>query len=198
MNPTLRIHPGDERLAHGVVRSAALEQVEIAERAARRLRKCNNAAKFILGCRDYFGQRLATISCGSKLTGSRARVDGIAFETTIDGDYVAVRFYWRGDQYPHVFTKTGRIVITRHAVARYLQRSSGNADVNAAVGVLLQYICRALMSVPYVEGQQIRVTGPEGQLRITHADEHVLGMTWVSDRTSPEMRIEVQPPAERD
>lgn len=188
MNADLRIRHNDDRLAHGVVKSAAIEQIEIAERTVRRLRKSANATKFALGCVSYFGQRICTLQPGSKLTGSRAKVDMVAFEPTQAGDYVALRIYWRGDRQPHVFVKMTRIIIDRHCVARYLQRTAGNGDVDAAVGALAPYFLAGLAH-PYEEGRRIKVTGPAGQLRVTHEDGYAVAKTWISDRTAPAITV---------
>ena len=147
------------------------------------------------GALAHFGPRVVVARRTAKMTGHRARLDMVAFEPTAAGHFSGIRIWWRGDIRPCAHIGQISVVFDKHCIARYLQRTAGNSDVDAALRALFPYVAAAMKAMQrpgeLKPGEQIRVTGPEGQLRINPDEDYLVCKTWVSDRTAPEITVEI-------
>lgn len=189
----IAIHKTDDRLAHGVVRSALVRARDISTRVAAKMQAARTLAGFLKEAHHHHGSAIQLIDHSAKLTGSRARAVMIIPMLTHEGHYRLTMLQWQAAQ-PHISTNTMRIRINRHAVARFMQRTSGVGDVKAAVEELFPYAL-ALMAQDDFEqpgGAVVKVSGPLGHLVFVVEDgDQFVAKTWINDKATPEYVVGV-------
>ena len=186
----MRIAANDSGLAHGVVKSLGAQADDMAERIVRKLQKVRNAEQFMVAVSQHFGDRIIGATVTKKLIGSRARIACIAFEPLLSGDFALLRIVFT-NKHPRVVVEQAAVILEKHAVARFLHRTQGTADVSAAVGALAPYVARLLVTMrDRVEGSTCAVSGPSGELRARYERGALRIKTWIgAERATPTLEV---------
>lgn len=182
----IKVRKDDDRLAHGLVKSGALEVSDMASRTIRKLEAARNMLDFISVCADHFGGRILAGESSNKLTGSRAKCRILAFEPRQDGsgDFSLHAIGWDA-KFPHVWVRPYSIIIERHCIARYIQRVLGSGDIDTAIASICKYLSALIKSkTPYNDGQRVSVSGPEGTLCLVKKDGKLLAKTFIVKLTT--------------
>lgn len=183
-----RIHLSDDRLAHGIAKDIAAATADRLPRLKVALGKARSRDAFLNACAEHMRGRIIAADASRKAIGSRARAAVIWYEPLPSGDWGVFSARWEA-AYPHLRINYLNITVERHAVARFFHRTAGQGDVVAALATFAAYLSPVL-GVETTPGAQIRVTGPEGELRLLAGDnKHLTVKTWIADRTAVEITV---------
>lgn len=191
MSP-IKVRPCDDKLAHGIVRSAGIASNDSAAQLIRRLSKANHMTDFIRECVGHFGRRIVAAKCSQKLTGSRAKCCMVILEPNDDGDYRAMMLGWDGGARPYrTYLKAYGIVVERHCLARFIQRTSGISDVEGAIEAIRPYLLHALDAARGApEGGSTSISGPLGEMRCRTIGGELRCKTWIgAERATPQLEV---------
>ena len=193
---TLRIASNDPALAHGASRRGITTLRDKSVRMHARLHGLNvkQATKVI---RAHYGDLLLS-EIFTRESGTRARAQWNALDADPSGDdLVPVRITIQTiNEYRVLTVDHFRIGITRHTLARILQRTLHHADIRAAGPMLLHHLGQATALIEgdtLRRGDQVRTASPEGVLlweaRRRDGKPILRAQTWISADGASDERL---------
>jgi len=186
----IKVHRGDDRLAHGIVKSRRDEIVAKADRDRAMISKSKSASAMIESLTKHYGKRILAVF-PHRLKGSRAKAEVMCAEACEDGSYVLALYTWRGNCDPKMTRDIFiPLEVSAHAVARAMQRSLGVGDVDEAVRIIFLSALNWFDSTILPEGKQAVLRGFGGEARVERSSGWIVVRTWLGVEDLPEWKRE--------
>ena len=142
----IAIARNEASLAHGAARNAHASLTDTDDRHFVKVRLARNVRGFVAALRKHFGDRLLGLHV-LRATGGRAFAGALMLDATMCGAGfvpVVLRFQGKPPAGQKVTTWTAPVLITRHALARLFQRSTGSTDIAEACRCISEHVGAAV------------------------------------------------------